>query len=104
MADELPEHLDVVRALPCCAPGAPDGCGFGASAHHPTQLRESGHDARRAHDLFAIPLCALHHHDLHRRCGDFKTWDWLRLCRWEFEKIVETLTKTRPAPRLPDWA
>jgi hypothetical protein len=65
------DHLKFVSALPCLV------CGRSPSdAHHLrfAQLRALG---RKVSDEFTVPLCRLHHRELHRR-GDERTW-WQHL-------------------------
>lgn len=57
------DHLKLIRKLPCCVPG----CNVvGCDPHHlqDTGARERGMGLRST-DRWAIPLCRLHHDEVH---------------------------------------
>lgn len=66
------------------------GCRFRMAPHHPTQFRETGHDAKRAHDMYAIPMCGLHHTHLHMLSGPFKGLTGGELRDWEIGHVLAT--------------
>lgn len=90
MAGELPALTDELRRAPCCT------CNRrGCEPHHPTKDRfrsPRGAD-RRAHDVFAIPLCHRCHMALHALGGPFKGWTRKRMRDWEsdWQKIYRPL-------------
>ena len=85
-------HLAFVATKPCLI------CGRNrAHAHHlkfaqPTAL------GRKVSDEFTVPLCSVHHRELHTH-GDERVW-WAAH-RIEPLKIAEELWLSRRAPRLP---
>lgn len=70
MAGENPEYTSWLREKQCAAPGA--NCMARSEPHHPRHDVGMG---KRAHDERAIPICHLHHMDLHGLSGPFKDWD-----------------------------
>lgn len=63
MANEDREYLAWLRLQDCQAPE--HVCAGPHVAHHPTHLRHTGHDARKAHDHHAVTLCDWAHRALH---------------------------------------
>lgn len=59
-------YLQWVKSQPCCVCGATV-----TDAHHLIGYRQGGMGTK-AHDLFTIPLCRVHHDELHR---DPKEWE-----------------------------
>lgn len=59
-------YLRWVKSQPCCICGA-----IAADAHHLIGYGQGGMGTK-AHDLFTIPLCRVHHDELHR---DPKEWE-----------------------------
>jgi hypothetical protein len=101
MANEDPVYLVRVRGLPCSMCRArPYSC-----AHHPRQFAHAGHDARRAHDHYAIPLCHDCHINLHALAGRFRVFDGEGLRAWERLQVEKTQARLRPgvAVELPAW-
>ena len=86
MAGEDPKRLARIRELPCCKCG-----GSPSDPHHPTYLRHTGKDAKRAHDRYAIPMCFTCHRALHDLNGPFKGWTREQLREWQGE-MIEQLT------------
>jgi hypothetical protein len=68
------KYLDYVRSLPC----AVGGCGHKAEPHH----TEGGGVGRKGSDLYAIPLCRMHH-QAHNTIGRFTFYINVELDRWE---------------------
>ncbi len=66
-------HLRFVAAQPCLV------CGRGPSDAHHIKFAEQQAMGRKVSDRFTIPVCRLHHRELHRR-GDERTW-------WEKQAI-----------------
>lgn len=60
------KYLQWVKSQPCCVCGATAG-----DAHHLIGYRQGGMGTK-AHDLFTIPLCRVHHSELHK---DPKEWE-----------------------------
>ncbi len=66
------KYLKWIRSLECCACGAPADV-----AHHATRLKDSGMSIKTS-DYNTIPLCGLHHTELHNGVG----WILAREHRW----------------------
>jgi ERF superfamily/Protein of unknown function (DUF968) len=60
-------HLRFVASRPCLA------CGRTPSDAHHVKLAEQRAMGRKVSDRFTVPLCRLHHRELHRR-GDERAW------------------------------
>lgn len=60
------KYLQWVKSQPCCVCGA-----IADDAHHLIGYGQGGMGTK-AHDLFTIPLCRVHHDELHR---DPKGWE-----------------------------
>ena len=65
------DHLKFVSAQPCLA------CGRNPSDAHHLKFAQQRALGRKVSDEFTVPLCRLHHRELHRR-GDERTW-WQHL-------------------------
>lgn len=93
MADEDHAYLEIVRRQYCCAPG-PVCHTMPCEPHHP-RLGVVG-AALKGHDRTAIPLCPLHHRELHSLSGVFKGWDWVSLRVWQQDRIAGTQARCIP--------
>jgi hypothetical protein len=62
-----PDHLRFVAAQPCIV------CGRTPSDPHHIKFAEQRAMARKVSDRFTVPICRLHHRELHRR-GDERAW------------------------------
>ena len=60
-------HLKYVAGQPCLI------CSRTPSDPHHVKFAESWTVGRKVSDRFTVPLCRLHHHELHRR-GDERVW------------------------------
>ena len=60
-------HLKYVASQPCLI------CGRTPSDPHHLKFAESWMAGRKVSDRFTVPLCRVHHHELHRR-GNERTW------------------------------
>lgn len=60
MAGEDRAYTDWLRVNVACQAPLPHEC-KGVEIHHPTHLRHTGHDGRRAHDHFGVRLCLTSH-------------------------------------------
>jgi hypothetical protein len=61
------EHLRFVASQPCLV------CGRSPSDAHHVKFAEQQAIGRKVSDRFTIPICRLHHRELHRR-GNERTW------------------------------
>jgi hypothetical protein len=61
------DHLRFVASQPCLV------CGRGPSDAHHIKFAEQRAMGRRVSDKFTVPVCRLHHRELHRR-GDERAW------------------------------
>jgi hypothetical protein len=61
------EHLRFVASQPCLV------CGRTPSDAHHIKFAEQGAMARKVSDRFTVPICRLHHRELHRR-GNERIW------------------------------
>jgi hypothetical protein len=61
------EHLKFVAAQPCLV------CGRTPSDPHHIKFAEQRTMGRRVSDRFTVPICRLHHRELHRR-GNERAW------------------------------
>jgi hypothetical protein len=61
------EHLRFVASQPCLV------CGRTPSDAHHVKFAEQRAMGRKVSDKFTVPVCRLHHRELHRR-GDERTW------------------------------
>lgn len=68
-----PDHLRFVATKACLV------CGRIPSQAHHLRFRQPRAMSRKVSDEFTVPLCALHHHDLHH-AGDEQAW-------WDAKKI-----------------
>jgi hypothetical protein len=64
------DHLRFVAAQPCLV------CGRTPSDPHHVQFAEQRAMGRKVSDRFSVPICRLHHRELHRR-GNERAW-WQR--------------------------
>jgi hypothetical protein len=62
-----PEHLKFVAAQPCLV------CGRTPSDPHHLKFAEQQAMGRKVSDRFTVPICRLHHRELHRR-GNERAW------------------------------
>lgn len=62
MANEDRDYTDWLRQFVACQAPLPHRC-IGVQIHHPTFLRHTGHNGRRAHDHTAVRLCLTSHVD-----------------------------------------
>src|SRR5262249_30049221 len=60
-------HLRFVASQPCLI------CGRGPSDAHHIKFAEQRAMGRKVSDKFTVPICRLHHRELHRR-GDERAW------------------------------
>jgi hypothetical protein len=67
------EHLKFVAAQPCLV------CGRSPSDPHHIKFAEQRGMGRKVSDRFTVPICRLHHRELHRR-GNERAW-------WEKQQI-----------------
>jgi hypothetical protein len=63
------EHLKFVAAQPCIV------CGRTPSDAHHIRFAEQRAMGRRVSDKFTVPICRLHHRELHRRGNERAWWD-----------------------------
>jgi hypothetical protein len=61
------EHLRFIASQPCLV------CGRTPSDAHHVKFAEQRAMGRKVSDKFTVPVCRLHHRELHRR-GDERTW------------------------------
>jgi hypothetical protein len=62
------EHLKFVAAQPCLI------CGRAPSDPHHVKFAEQRAMGRRVSDRFTVPICRLHHRELHRRGNERAFW------------------------------
>ena len=67
------EHLKFVSSQPCLV------CGRTPSDAHHVKFAEQRAMGRKVSDRFTVPICRLHHRELHRR-GNERAW-------WESQEI-----------------
>ncbi len=75
------DHLRFVTTQPCLA------CGRSPSDAHHLRFAEQRALGRKVSDEFTVPLCRLHHRELHQR-GDERTW-------WQHLNLNPLLTAQR---------
>ena len=63
------EHLRFVARQPCLV------CGRTPSQAHHLRIAQPRALGRKVSDEFTVPLCAIHHHDLHMK-GNEAEWWW----------------------------
>jgi hypothetical protein len=63
------EHLKFVAAQPCLV------CGRTPSDPHHIKFAEQRALGRKVSDRFTVPICRLHHRELHRRGNEHAWWD-----------------------------
>jgi hypothetical protein len=62
------DHLRFLAAQPCIV------CGRTPSDPHHIKFAEQRAMARKVSDRFTVPICRLHHRELHRRCNERAWW------------------------------
>jgi hypothetical protein len=62
-------HLRFVASQPCLV------CGRGPSDAHHVKFAEQRAIGRKVSDKFTVPICRLHHRELHRRGDEHAWWD-----------------------------
>jgi len=67
------DHLKFVSAQPCMA------CGRSPSDAHHLRFAQQRALGRKVSDEFTVPLCRLHHRELHRRGDERRWWQHLNL-------------------------
>jgi hypothetical protein len=67
------DHLKFVSAQPCLA------CGRTPSDAHHLRFAQQRALGRKVSDEFTVPLCRLHHRELHRRGDERKWWQGLNV-------------------------
>ena len=67
------EHLKFVATHPCLA------CGRSPSDAHHVKFAEQRAMGRKVSDEYTVPLCRLHHRELHRHGDERKWWQQLRI-------------------------
>lgn len=72
------EHLRFVASQPCLA------CGRSPSQAHHLRFAQPRALGKKVSDEYTVPLCAMHHHELHMR-GNEKAW-------WEERQIEPLIT------------
>jgi len=68
-----PEHLRFVAGQPCLV------CGRSPSEAHHLRFAQARAMSRKVSDEFTVPLCALHHRDLHARGNEEAWWKGRRI-------------------------
>jgi hypothetical protein len=63
------EHLKFVAAQPCVV------CGRTPSDPHHIKFAEQRAMGRKVSDRLTVPICRLHHRELHRRCNERAWWE-----------------------------
>ena len=63
------DHLRFVAAQPCLV------CGRAPSDPHHIKFAEQRTVGRKVSDRFTVPICRLHHRELHRRGNERAWWD-----------------------------
>jgi hypothetical protein len=90
------EHLKFVAAQPCLI------CGRTPSDPHHIKFAEQRAMGRRVSDRFTVPICRLHHRELHRRGNEQAWWQ-----RQEIDPLAIAATlwgKTHAVASLADLA
>jgi hypothetical protein len=82
------DHLRFVTTQPCLA------CGRSPSDAHHLRFAEQRALGRKVSDEFTVPLCRLHHRELHQR-GDELTW-WQQLNVNPLDTAQRLWQQTRP--------
>jgi hypothetical protein len=82
------DHLRFVTTQPCLA------CGRSPSDAHHLRFAEQRALGRKVSDEFTVPLCRLHHRELHQR-GDERTW-WQHLNVDPLDTAQRLWQQTRP--------
>jgi hypothetical protein len=85
------DHLRFVAAQPCLV------CGRTPSDPHHIKFAEQRAMGRKVSDRFAVPICRLHHRELHRR-GNERTW-WQNQGIEPLSVAAALWAKTHAAPQ-----
>jgi hypothetical protein len=88
------DHLKFVSAQPCLV------CGRTPSDAHHVKFAEQRAMGRKASDEFTVPLCRLHHRELHRQSDERAWWQQLNVdpllaaaAFWEKRRAVLAITE-----------
>ena len=84
-------HLRIVAGLPCSV----RGCGPGGHAHHRLQTK-SRKQFGKSHDTEVVPLCLVHHTELHTKLGSDTKFEEVH--DLDFEEISTTLAGVTSSP------
>jgi ERF superfamily len=84
------EHLKLVASKPCLI------CGRKPAEPHHLRFAQKPALGRKVSDEFAVPLCRLHHRELHRAPDEPRWWQAARI---EPLKIARALWKASRSPR-----
>lgn len=81
-----PKHLMYLRTLPCIVSVDGQYCnGSPVHAHHLTILKGERGVGQKVGDNYTLPVCAIHHRNLHDM-GEKKFWE-----AWGIDAIEEAL-------------
>jgi hypothetical protein len=67
------DHLKFVSRQPCLV------CGRAPSDPHHLRFTQARALGRRVSDEFTVPLCRIHHHELHRQADEAAWWDQVKI-------------------------
>jgi hypothetical protein len=81
------DHLKFVSAQPCLA------CGRTPSDAHHLRFAQQRALGRKVSDEFTVPLCRLHHRELHRRGDEQKWWQGLNVDPLQMAQHFWVLTR-----------
>jgi hypothetical protein len=84
-------HRDFVRSQPCVV------CGRRPSDAHHVQFGQPRALGRKVSDEFTVPLCRVHHRDLHRGSDEKKWWEAAKIEPMEIARRL--WRETRAVPR-----
>lgn len=85
-----PQYTTEVRRLPCIARSSMTSCGGPIHAHHAGVRPGMG---IKADDMSCIPLCAIHHHELHSLGGSFGPRYIPNLRLWQDQAVLQTMAE-----------
>jgi len=88
------EHLKFVASQPCLI------CGRTPSDAHHLKFAEQRAMGRKVSDRFTVPICRLHHRELHRRGNERAWWESQTIDLLITAAILWSRTHTLTAPRL----
>ena len=96
-----PEHLRFVASQPCLV------CGRSPAEAHHLRFAQPRAMSRKVSDEFTVPLCALHHRDLHARGNEEAWWqerkiEPLAVASQLWSESRRTLTHERRLPEAAD--